>query len=182
MLRWLYRRRIDAFDREFGYDSTYVREILEEDLGAAMKLARILPMTEYRGGLPKAAWYTAKLVGAVAEDCGPCTQLVVNMAEKAGVSPSLLRAVLEGDVNALPEDAALAYRFAQAVIRRDGEDEALRDRVVAAWGKRGLIALGFALTMARFFPTLKYALGHGQVCSRVKVGQTVVSVNHGQPA
>ena len=32
MLRWLFRKQIDAFDRTHGYDSAYVREILDADL------------------------------------------------------------------------------------------------------------------------------------------------------
>ena len=36
--------------------------------------------------------------------------------------------------------------------------------------KRALVSLAFAVTGARIFPTLKYALGHGRACTRVIVG------------
>ena len=38
------------------------------------------------------------------------------------------------------------------------------------WGKRALVSLAFAVTGARIFPTLKYAMGHGRACTRVTVG------------
>ena len=28
MLKWLFKKQLDAFDRDYGYDSSYVREIL----------------------------------------------------------------------------------------------------------------------------------------------------------
>jgi hypothetical protein len=45
----------------------------------------------------------------------------------------------------------------------------LRDEVVRRWGQKGLVALTLALTTARMYPTVKYALGHGKSCSRVMV-------------
>ena len=74
------------------------------------------------------------------------------------------------DLSALPDDMALAAGFADASLRHAAEADALRHEVVRRWGERGLISLGFALTAARLFPTLKYALGHGQACRRVRVG------------
>jgi hypothetical protein len=45
----------------------------------------------------------------------------------------------------------------------------LRKEVVRRWGKRALISLAFAITGARIFPTVKYAMGHGRACTRVTV-------------
>jgi hypothetical protein len=44
----------------------------------------------------------------MAEDCGPCTQLAVTMAEQEGVAPEILRAIIAGDVHAMPDRAAAA--------------------------------------------------------------------------
>jgi hypothetical protein len=41
---------------------------------------------------------------------------------------------------------------------------------VRQWGRRGLVSLGFRILAARMYPTLKYALGHGQACTRLKIG------------
>jgi hypothetical protein len=99
------------------------------------------------------------------------------MAEREGVPPAVIRAILDGDTHAMPEDVSLAYRFAQAVLRHDADADSLREQVVSHWGKKGLISLGYAITMGRFFPTLKYALGHARACTRVKVGNEDVKVH-----
>ena len=68
------------------------------------------------------------------------------------------------------ENAALAYRFARASLARDMQAaDPLRDEIVRRWGQKGLVALALALTTARMYPTVKYALGHGKSCSRVMV-------------
>jgi hypothetical protein len=67
-------------------------------------------------------------------------------------------------------------RYARAVLRREPEAITLRDEVAARWGQRGLVSLAFGLVSAKVFPTLKYALGYGRACSRLRVaGQPVVA-------
>lgn len=170
MFKWLIKRRLDWFERAYDYDMTYAREILETDPSAFRKFMKVMGMAEYRSDVPHDALYAARIAGTMAEDCGPCTQLVVTMAERDGVDPGVLRAVVAGDPGAMSAGASLGYRFARAVLAHDPDADGLREQVVELWGKRGLIALGFALTGARIFPTLKYALGHGRSCTRVRVG------------
>ncbi|MBL9019420.1 MAG: hypothetical protein JNL83_34850 [Myxococcales bacterium] len=176
MLKWLIRNRLAAFEKEYGYDTSYARDLLAWDTGAFLAFARIQKMSTYRKGAPVAAWYAAKLVGTMAEDCGPCTQLMVTMALKQKVDPKVLSAVLRSDDENLPEDVWLAVRFARASLDHAVEAEALRETVVAKWGERGLISLAFALTLSRVYPTLKYALGHGKACQRVVVAGAPVMV------
>jgi hypothetical protein len=38
----------------------------------------------------------------MAEDCGPCTQLVIDMAQRKGVNPDILRAIVARDFTAMP--------------------------------------------------------------------------------
>jgi hypothetical protein len=176
MLKWLIRRQIAAFERSYGYDSSYARHILEVDTGAFLKFVKVMGIVRYRKSVPAAVWYAAKLAATFAEDCGPCAQLVVTMAERDGVAPAVLEAMVVGDEHAMPEDAVLGMRFAKAVMSRDPVADDLRAEIVKRWGERGLVSLAFAVTAARIFPTIKYALGHGQACRRVTVGGTAVSV------
>ena len=169
MLKQLIRRRLATAERDLGYDLTYLRDVLDADLGAFLRLAKLQGISTYRGDLPRDASYAAKLVGTMVEDCGPCTQLMVTMAEREQVAPETLRAVLRGDDAALGADVLLSVRFARAVLARDPEADTLREQVVARFGKRGLVSLAFGLIAARVYPTLKYALGHGRTCSRVVV-------------
>ena len=48
MLKWLLKRRIAAFEREFGYDTSYLREMLDADVKAVMALWKVQGMSQYR--------------------------------------------------------------------------------------------------------------------------------------
>lgn len=176
MLKWLMRRRLDALERDFGYDASYMRDILDADMTAFMALARTLSMTQYHKDVPGTAWHAAKITAALHEDCGPCTQLVVTMAERDGIDPAVLRAVLAGDQRDLPDDAALASRYARAVLTHDPDAAPMREEIVRRWGSRALVSIAYAIASGTLFPTLKYALGHGMACTRVTVGGGPVAV------
>lgn len=169
MLRALFSRYIDRFERQWRYDASYMRELLAVSPMTFIKFAIATSMTPRRDA-PAAALTAAGIAGTMREDCGPCTQIGVDMAAMGGVRPEVLKAILSGDEAAMGEDASLAWRFARASLDRDMEAaDPLRDEIVRRWGQRGLVALSLALTTARMYPTLKYALGHGKACSRVEV-------------
>jgi len=170
MIRWFLRRWIDKFERTWNYDASYLRDVLDADPRALMAFGKVTGIGSYRKDVPPAAYCAAGIVGTMAEDCGPCTQLVIDMAQREGVDPAILRATVARDVTAMPFEVALAVRFAEASLSHAPEADDLREEVVLRFGKRGLVSLAFALTAARLYPTLKYALGHGRFCTRVTVG------------
>lgn len=170
MLSWLIKRRLDAFERTYGYDTSYARELLAVDPRALLAFGKTQAMSKYRRDLPAHVYYAVKLTGIIHEDCGPCTQLGVVMATADGVTPKVLASIVRGDVAAMSDDVALGVKFARASLARDVESDTHRDEIERRWGKRAVISVAFALTMARVYPTLKYALGFGKACSRVVVG------------
>ena len=170
MIRWFFRRQIAAFERTWNYDASYVHELIEADPRAFMAFGKVMGVGRYRKDVPPAAHAAAGIVSVMAEDCGPCTQLAIDMAEREGVDPAILRAVVGRDFAAMPYEVALAARFAQKTLAHAPEADDLRDEVVRMWGKRALISLAFAMMSARLFPTLKYALGHGHACTRLTIG------------
>lgn len=176
MLKWLIKNRLRHFERTFGYDASYAHDLLATDLSAFLAFAKLQKLGAYRKAVPPAVRAAAGLVGTIAEDCGPCTQLGVTMALREGVDPKVLSAIVRGDEAAMPDDVRLGYRFAKAALAHDPVADELRAQVVAKWGPRAAIALAFALTTARIYPTLKYALGHGKTCQRVVVAGTPVPV------
>ncbi len=170
MIRWLINRQMKAFERKFDYDMSYTRDILGAGLGAFWSFTRIASPASYRKDVPLDAWYAAKIAAAVAADCGPCTQLVVNMAEREGVSAANLRAILANDEQAMTPDSALGLHFAQAVGARDlPKADTLRAEVLKRWGRRGLVSLALTIATSAFFPDVKYALGYGHACTLVRV-------------
>lgn len=170
MIRWLIERKLRKFEQEFSYDTTYTREIMDGGLGAILQFSKAAKLSDYRKGVPLEAWYAAKVATIFAEDCGPCTQLVVKMAEREGVKAETLRAVLAGEASKLGPDEALAYEFARAVDQRDlHRSDELRKEVVRRWGQEGLVSLALMMTGTRMYPQVKYALGHGHACTLVRV-------------
>lgn len=169
MLRALLRRSIDAMEDKYAYDAGYMREVVAVSPWTFLKFGLVATLGRGKRA-PAEATTAAGLVGTLAEDCGPCTQIGVDIAAEHGVSPDVLRAILADDEAAMGEAAALAWRFARASLARDMPTcDPLRDEIVRRWGAGGLVDIALALTTARMYPTLKYAMGHGKTCSRVMV-------------
>ena len=169
MLKAIFSRVIDSFERQWRYDASYMRHLLRANATSFWKFGLVTGLADRRAA-PAEALAAAGIVGTVSEDCGPCTQISVDMAVAGGVKPELLRAILAGDEAAMGETAALAWRFARASLARDLEAvDPLREEIVRRWGDPALVALSLTLMTARMYPTLKYALGYGKTCSRVMV-------------
>jgi hypothetical protein len=170
MIKWLLRRWIGKFERAWNYDASYLRDILDADPRALMAFGKVSGIGAYRKDVPPAVHSAAGIVAVMAEDCGPCTQLAIDMAQRAGVDPTVLRSVVARDFAGMPDDVALAVRFTEATLRHAPEADDLRAELLRRFGKRGLISLAFAMTAARLYPTLKYAMGHGRACMRLTIG------------
>ncbi len=177
MVRWLLRRTIESFERKWHYDASYMKEIADVSPVAALKFTLATSLGSYRRDVPPAALFAAGITAVRSEDCGPCTQLAVTMAERYGVGPEVLRALLKDDAAAMPEEVALAWRFTRATLAHDAAADGCRDEIVRRWGPRAVVTLAFAMTTARMYPTVKYAMGHGQICSRVVVNGAPVTID-----
>ena len=169
MLRLLIERQIGKLERRWGYDAGYLRLVLRAHPPSALKFGLVSQMVD-QGAAPAEAVAAVKIAGTLAEDCGPCVQIAVDMAAAEGVSPEVLRAILAGDEAGMGGVAALGWRFARASLARDmAAADPARDEIVRRWGEAGLVALSLSLTAARMYPTLKYALGYGRACSKLTV-------------
>ena len=105
MIRYVCNRMLLAMQRRYDYDVSYLQEILQADLRAFLKFMAFQTMASHRRNLPVEALFAAKLRAIIWDDCGPCTQLVVNMALEAEVEPDLVRAIVDGKVKLVKEDA-----------------------------------------------------------------------------
>ena len=177
MLKWFMKRKLSAFGDAFGYDTSYGAELINVDVAAGLALARLSKVAAYRADAPAGAWYAAKIVAAMSEDCGPCVQLGITMAERGGVPDSDLRAIIVGDVARMSAEASLGYRFAKALLARSPDLDDLRAEIVQRWGQRALAAISIGIVATRTFPGLKWALGHGQSCQAVEIGGSTIAPN-----
>jgi hypothetical protein len=176
MRSWIARRILRATSKRYGYDTSYLDMMLKVSPSAFFKFASLAKASNHREVVPVEASFAAKLVGALAEYCGPCTQLVVDMALEAGMPNDQIEAVLRHDPRAMNSATILGFRFADAVVRRSPDDEEYRDAVRAEWGEKGVIDLTLALQMGRMFPMVKAGLGYARECRRITVGGRDVDV------
>jgi hypothetical protein len=180
MIKWFLRKAIDRFERTWTYDAGYMRDMIDISPRAAWLFSRVTALGQFRRDIPIEPWCAAGITAIRYEDCGPCTQLGVAMAERSGVSPAVLRAVLTDNAEAMPPDVRLVWNFTRATLAHDGSADEYREEIVKRWGRRALVSVAFAITAARVYPTVKYALGHGKACMRVVVGGAPVVLDHGR--
>src|SRR6185437_2067199 len=180
MIKWALRRVTNKFERTWHYDASYMRDIIDASPRAAWLFSRAAALGRFRRDLPMEVWYAAGITAVRHEDCGPCTQLGVAMAERAGVRPVVLRSVLADNPDAMPPDIALVWKFTRATLAHDAAADEYREAIVKRWGQRALVSLAFTITAARIYPTVKYALGHGKACMRILVGGKPVMFDHGR--
>jgi hypothetical protein len=97
MLNRFLHARVRAFERRYGYDGSYMHELVELDRTGFLRFMQISSgLGQHAGCLPPAAFFAARLAAILHEDCGPCAQLVVDMALEAGVAPATLTALAAG--------------------------------------------------------------------------------------
>lgn len=175
MFRLLARRWLRGFSQRYQYDTGYMENMLQQNPMLFLKFASLTLLSSHRCGIPRAPLWAARIRSALWEDCGPCVQLVCNMAIEDGVDPAVVAAVVAADLATLDEDCVLALSFTESVLTRDPDAEQLRERVRLAWGEDGILSLAMGISTSRVYPTVKYVLGHGLTCSRVHIEQRKVA-------
>ncbi|MCW0234157.1 MAG: hypothetical protein OJJ21_11205 [Ferrovibrio sp.] len=165
-------QQVAASEAVLGVRLDYMREMAE--LGSPV-LARMQALTALnRDTLPASALAGdirafATLGAIMQDDCGECVQIHINLDRAAGIDAALLQAALDRRIDDLPADLALAWRFGQAVAANDPAMDELRQQLEQAHGRAAIIDLGFSMAVARFYPTVKRAMGYAQSCSLVRV-------------
>ena len=177
MIRYIFNSMLLAMQRRYDYDVQYMQDILKTDLKAFLKFQGFQLMSAHAGSLPAGPLFAARIRAIIWDDCGPCTQLVVNMALEAKLSPDMVRAIIDGNLNSLPDDIALVVRFTELVLAHHPEADDLREKILSRWGAEGLIAIAYGISSSRVYPTLKYTLGYGKACSRISVDGTSLAPN-----
>lgn len=160
--------QIEAFERSYGYDTSYMKAMLEHAPGALEVFNGFAPMAGHRSHAPRDVYFAAKVTAYQYADCGPCLQLAIRFAREDGVPKPLIDALLH-DPDALPPELARVRRFALATLDNDAELESLRAELEASYGKATLIELGLAIAAAQVFPVVKRAMGYFKSCSIVSV-------------
>jgi len=168
MIKFILGKMLRSFGRSNDYDITYMLEVNNIWPMAALRYLGLTAVSQMKGPAPE-VWAGAVLASTLDGDCGPCAQLVVDMAVKAGVDEAHIAACLARDF-AAAGPAGLGFRFAEAAIAGDLVADALRDEIRASHGDKAVIAAAYAAASGRAYPVMKRALGHGKACQQITLG------------
>ena len=169
MLKILLKRALGRFGQRYEYDVEYMERLIDINPRAFYKLSKVQGISSHRVGIPAEPWFAAKIRTVLAEDCGPCTQLAVNMALEAGVEPDRVTSIVARNLPDLSYETGLVIRFTELVLAHDPEADELRKEIVRLWGEQAVISLAFVISATRIYPTLKYALGYGVACRKISI-------------
>lgn len=171
MLNRLTRLAIQAAARRDPENAGYMLALYDASPRVLRQLKAAVGMLSHREAVPVDAAYAAQFVGALAEGCGSCVQIHVDMALGGGVSEGQIEAMLKGDEAAVSRDVALAMRFARALVLRSSTEAELREEVRERWGHKGVIDLTMAVQTSRFLSMLKAGFGYATTCGTISVGE-----------
>lgn len=169
MIRWLLHKMTRQFEARYQYNGDYMHEVYDISTSAGIRLSMLPLLSQFRG--PNIdIWAGAALASVLDGDCGPCAQLVIDMAVEAGANVEHLTRCAQGDA----EHAAtvgLGFRFAHAAIHDNPQANDLREEIIASYGKEASLAAAFTTATSRAYPVLKRALGHGAICRELNIGE-----------
>jgi len=169
MIAAMVEKQIVATEAATGESADFMRDIFRVSPTAFWKFGMFMPLAKHRRAASSEARAVAALVGTLSEDCGPCVQTVVNLAQQDGVDGSVLRAVLNDKPEDLGPELAEVYDFAQAVVTAAPDAAARSDKLKQSMGEEAVVDLSLAIATTRVFPTVKRGLGYGVSCSLVQV-------------
>ncbi len=169
MIKNILNNMLLSMQKKYNYDVRYLQDVLNSGVGTFFKYMGFQTMASHKKGLPLEILFAAKLRTILWDDCGPCTQLVVDLALESGVKPDIIRGIIEGNLADLPEEVALVTRFTEFVLSHHPEADDLREEILPRWGHDGLVTIGFAISSMRVYPALKYAMGYGKACQKVLI-------------
>jgi alkylhydroperoxidase/carboxymuconolactone decarboxylase family protein YurZ len=152
-----------------GVPLDYQRDMAAASPGSALRLQEIGRLVRENQSVPEPVAMMAALGAVMAEDCGDCVQIYVNLALKAGIDKAMVKAALEHRYSDLPIDLKLGVCFGRVVSENDPMLLEKGAALEARFGRKALVDLALVVALARFYPTVKRALGHSRTCAEAKV-------------
>lgn len=152
-----------------GIPLDYQRDMATASPGSALRLQEIGRLIRENQSVPDSVAMMAALGAAMAEDCGECVQIYVNLALKSGIDKAIVKAALENHLSEMPADLKLGFCFGRVVSENDPMLLEKGAALEAKFGRKALVDLSLVIAMARFYPTVKRALGHSRTCAEARI-------------
>lgn len=164
MLKRFLIHSISKFEKQTGYDSTYMKQIANYSPSLAMKFSNFIKLNRYQKKTPDDVMYIAKIAAMKTGDCGTCLQLNINFALWSGVAKQYVKDAVSNPEN-LPQRLKLIHDFATKTALGEPDAEIFRQKVEQQLGQDILIELAMAVATTIVYPTLKRGLGYAKSCS-----------------
>jgi alkylhydroperoxidase/carboxymuconolactone decarboxylase family protein YurZ len=163
MLQWIMERGIRGMEKQLGVELNHLRTMARVSPGLLGRVALFMPLLAYRRRVPSDLQHMAGIGATMAQDCGECLQIAVNVAVAQGLSPKLVEAAVRGRTDDLTELQALALRFGErASTGVDTEEE--RAELEAHLGEAGVVELASSVAASQYYPVLKRGMGLAHAC------------------
>ncbi len=176
MIRSLLQSGTRSFGKKYGYDVSYMHEVIDASTKAGLALTLLPMLTQYKGPVKaRAVWAGALLASTLDGDCGPCGQLVVSFALEEGVNGNELLAAIEGRYDDAA-DVGLGFQFARHAISGSYDTNTFGETIRERFGDQAVIAASFAAGSGRFYPVFKRGLGEGHACQQLTVNGRIGKV------
>src|SRR6185295_767039 len=137
LLTWMLKQGekvIGKVDMDYAY---HLRDVAPWSL---LRYSLINAVATPRKVTSPEVYHAVGLAAAMVEDCGPCVQIHVNLAQRERVSAELLRNLVARKLDRVPREVATAFNYGEKVSRGELADEE-RDALRAKFGEQGLIEL-----------------------------------------
>ena len=164
MLKKIAGALIGRSEKRLGVKLDYAHQIAKTDIALLSRYNRIFGFLDPNRNTPKLAYYTARLRGAIAADCGTCVETEINLAKLADINVQTISQILEGNYTDLPADIIAVANLADAVTQRREDAPEAREIIRKSFGEAGLIELSFAMNGATLLPGIKRAMGYATSC------------------
>jgi len=163
MRDFILSRFIDRMERTLGVELDYLREVARSAPGALVPIGLMMPSGAYGETVSSDVLHLVRIGATLAQECGECLEIAVNLARADGLDAELIRAALSGPERGLSELQAAGLEFGAAVGA--GVDP-VEDRALIReyFGDRGVIEASLAAASSLVFPGIKRGMGFARAC------------------
>ena len=155
---------LSAMSRMTGEREPYLADLAQAGGFAVEKFQHAMVLTGHRHHAPVDLVHMARLGSIRAEDCGPCVEIVREMALADGLDADRVRNALIGRPDSAEDERA--FVFGGAIASGDAllADE-LGAQIEALYGRNVRTEMTLAAASGRLFPAIKRGLGHATSCA-----------------
>jgi hypothetical protein len=164
MIKAYLKSLLDKEAANLGESVDWAKYIVDKAIIIFFKYLLAFPLLAHWKFSPAKAISVARLISVKSEDCGSCVQIEINMAKKRNVEPEFIRNALRKDYERLGESYRDVALFTEAVISKNGLEIEIGNTLKKHFGEKAFLEIALAISTARFYPTIKRALGFSTEC------------------